>query len=233
MNKKKQILVVEDDLSILMGLNDNLIAEGYEVFTVSNGMEGLKMALEQPIDLLLLDIMLPGINGFEICKKIKIEKPLLPVLMLTARSSEMDKIAGLDYGADDYITKPFSISELLARVRAVLRRAYPLKEKFDKYAFGNVTIDFKKMEAFVDGKEIRFTSKEYSILEYFIQHQGEVVHRHDLLNKVWGYKAIPTTRTVDNFILDIRKKIEDSPSNPKHIVSVSGIGYRFQPNVEN
>lgn len=229
MNKKKQILVVEDDLSILMGLNDNLIAEGYEVMTVSNGMEGLKMALEQSIDLLLLDIMLPGINGFEICKKIKTEKPLLPVLMLTARSSEMDKIAGLDYGADDYITKPFSISELLARVRAILRRAYPKNNKLETYTFGKVKINFKKMEVFVDGKPIHFTKKEFSILDYFIKHEGEVVHRHDLLNEVWGYSKVPTTRTVDNFILDIRKKIEDQPSNPKHIVSVSGIGYKFNP----
>jgi len=168
MNKKKQILVVEDDLSILMGLNDNLITEGYEVFTVSNGLDGLKMALDQGIDLLILDIMLPGINGFEICKKIKIEKPLLPVLMLTARNSEMDKIAGLDYGADDYITKPFSLSELLARIRAILRRAYPEEKRLENHTFGNVTIDFKKMEIFVDEEEIQFTKKEFSILEYFI-----------------------------------------------------------------
>jgi DNA-binding response OmpR family regulator len=227
MKKKKKILVVEDDLSILMGLNDNLTAEGYEVMTASNGLDGLKIASEHPIDLLLLDIMLPGINGFEICKKIKTEKPLLPVLMLTARSSEMDKIAGLDYGADDYITKPFSISELLARVRAILRRVYPENNTLETYAFGKVRIDFKKMETFIDGNEVRFTRKEYSILEYFIQHEGEVVHRHDLLNNVWGYNKIPTTRTIDNFILDIRKKIEEIPSNPKHIVSISGVGYRF------
>ncbi|MCK0179141.1 response regulator transcription factor [Flavobacteriaceae bacterium S0862] len=229
MKKKKQILILEDDLSILMGLSDNLTAEGYEVMTASNGLDGLKIASEQPIDLLLLDIMLPGINGFEICKKIKTEKPLLPVLMLTARSSEMDKIAGLDYGADDYITKPFSISELLARVRAILRRVYPENKTFDTYAFGKVRIDFKKMETFVDGKPIHFTKKEFLIMDYFIQHAGEVVHRHDLLNEVWGYSKVPTTRTVDNFILDIRKKIEDQPSNPKHIVSVSGIGYKFNP----
>jgi len=229
MNRKKQILVVEDDLSILLGLKDNLIAEGYQVLTASNGIEGLKIALEQQIDLLLLDIMLPGVNGFEICKKLKIEKPLLPILMLTARSSETDKIAGLDYGADDYITKPFSISELLARIRAILRRVYPEKNKLESFAFGNVTIDFKRMQAFVSGEEIKFTGKEFAIIEYFIGRAGEVVHRHELLNEVWGYKKIPTTRTVDNFILDIRKKIEDHPSKPKYIVSVSGIGYRFEP----
>ncbi len=227
MNRKKHILVVEDDLSILMGLRDNLISEGYEVSTANNGTIAINLIFEKVFDLVILDIMLPGMNGFEICKKVKTEKPLLPIIMLTARSSEMDKIAGLDYGADDYITKPFSISELLARIRAILRRAYPVKEKLEKYTFGNVTIDFKKMEIFVDGKEIQFTKKEFSILEYFIQNEGEVVHRHDLLNEVWGYNKVPTTRTVDNFILDIRKKIEKTPSNPKHIVSISGVGYKF------
>jgi len=227
MEHKKHILVVEDDISILMGLKDNLIIEGYTVSTSLNGKEGLKMALQDQIDLLILDIMLPGMNGFEICKKVKSEKPLIPVLMLTARSSEMDKIAGLDYGADDYITKPFSISELLARIRAVLRRAYPIHEKVEKFSFDNIKIDFIKMTAFVDGKEIRFTKKEFSILHYFIQHEGEVVHRHDLLDEVWGYDKMPSTRTVDNSILEIRKKIEKTPSNPKHIISISGVGYRF------
>jgi len=136
----------------------------------------------------------------------------------------------LDYGADDYITKPFSLSELLARVRAVLRRAYPLKNEIEQYTFGNIQVDFKRMNAFVDGKKIQFTKKEYLILKYFIQHEGEVVHRHDLLNDVWGYSKTPTTRTVDNFILDIRKKIETTPSIPKHIVSVSGVGYKFIAN---
>ncbi|MBG7630676.1 MAG: response regulator transcription factor [Bacteroidetes bacterium] len=227
MEKKRHILVVEDDISILMGLKDNLIIEGYNVSTSLNGNEGLKMALQNQIDLLILDIMLPGMNGLEICKKVKLEKPLIPVLMLTARSSEMDKIIGLDYGADDYITKPFSLSELLARIRAVLRRSYPLKTELERYAFGNVEINFKKMEVHIDGEEIRFTRKEFSILHYLIQHKGEVVHRHDLLNEVWGYDKIPTTRTVDNFILDIRKKIEKEPSNPIFIKTISGVGYKF------
>ncbi len=229
MEKNKHILLVEDDISILMGLKNNLIAEGYEVDTAVNGLDGLKLASEKLFDLLILDVMLPGMNGFEICKRIKKEKPLVPIIMLTARSSEMDKIAGLDYGADDYITKPFSLSELLARIRAILRRAYPKQKELEKYIFRNVKIDFKKMQAYVNGEEIKFTSKEFAIMEYFIHHSGEVVHRHDLLNKVWGYNAVPSTRTVDNFILDIRKKIELIPSSPKYIVSISGIGYRFQP----
>ena len=227
MENRRHILVIEDDLNILMGLKDNLKAEGYEVSTSMNGSEGLEMTIQNQYDLLVLDIMLPGINGFEICKKLKLVKPSLPIVMLTARGSEMDKIAGLDYGADDYITKPFSLSELLARIRAVLRRAYPLKTELEQYAFGNVEINFKKMEVHIDGKEIRFTRKEFSILHYLIQHKGEVVHRHDLLNEVWGYDKIPTTRTVDNFILDIRKKIEIEPSNPLFIKTISGVGYKF------
>lgn len=229
MDDSKHILVVEDDISILTGLKDNLLGEGYKVSTAINGSEGLDFALQNKIDLLILDIMLPGLNGFEICKKVKIVKPLLPIVMLTARGSEIDKIAGLDYGADDYITKPFSLSELLARIRAILRRVYPSKEHLENFSFGNVIIDFKKMEAFVNHLPIKFTRKEYAILEYFARHAGEVVHRHDLLNEVWGYDKIPTTRTVDNFILDIRKKIEETPSNPKYIISISGVGYRFNP----
>lgn len=227
MKKRKHILLVEDDMSILMGLKDNLIAEGYKVSTAMNGTEGLQMALQNHTDLLILDIMLPGINGFEICKKVKIDKPLLPVIMLTARGSEMDTIAGLDYGADDYITKPFSLSELLARIRSIIRRSYPKIEEIETFSFGNVQLDFKKMEAFVNNNPIKFTRKEYDILKYFVQHAGEVVHRHELLNEVWGYDSIPTTRTVDNFILDIRKKIETEPSNPTYIKTISGVGYKF------
>ncbi len=227
MEKRKHILLVEDDESILFGLQDILEGEGYQISTASNGIDGLKLATEKPIDLLVLDIMLPGMNGLEICKKIKKEKMNLPIIMLTAKSSEIDKISGLDYGADDYITKPFSLSELLARIRAILRRTYPEKNILKQYSFGNVKIDFIKMEAFVNDREVRFTKKEFAILEYFINRAGEVVHRHELLNNIWGYDKTPSTRTVDTFILEIRKKMEETPSNPKHIVSISGVGYRF------
>ena len=227
MENRKHILIVEDDESILFGLQDILEGEGYQISTTTNGMDGLKLATEKSVDLLVLDIMLPGMNGLEICKKIKKEKLTLPIIMLTAKSSEMDKISGLDYGADDYITKPFSLSELLARIRAILRRAYPDENILKHYTFDNVKLDFIKMEAFVNDCEVKFTIKEFAILEYFINREGEVIHRHDLLNNIWGYDKIPTTRTVDTFILEIRKKIEEIPSNPKHIVSISGIGYRF------
>jgi len=222
-----QILVIEDDLNILTGLEFNLKSEGYQVITASNGETGYALAKEEHIELLLLDIMLPGINGFEICRKIKKEKPDLPVIMLTAKNAETDMISGLDYGADDYITKPFSITELLARIRAVLRRSTMKPKLIDNYAFGNVLIDFKNHLAFVNDKEIKLSNREFELMDYFIRHSGDIIHRNDLLDKVWGYDVPPTTRTVDNFILDLRKKLEENPSNPKHILTIRGIGYKF------
>lgn len=227
MEREYSILVVEDDISILDGLEINLKKEGYNVLTASHGEIGYTMALKEKIDLLLLDIMLPGINGFEICRKIKREKPELPVMMLTAKSEETDMISGLDYGADDYVTKPFSLTELLARIRSVMRRSGMKTRSIDKYSFGNVRLDFENHKAFVEEKEVKLSIKEFDIIRYFVDHRGEVIHRHDLLDEVWGYDVMPTTRTVDNFILDIRKKLEPDPSNPKHIISIRGIGYKF------
>lgn len=221
------ILIIEDDISILRGLKDNLEYEGYSVIAETNGKKGLILALNKKIDLILLDIMLPGMNGYEICRKIKKEKPELPVIMITARGSEMDKVSGLDIGADDYVTKPFSVPELMARIRAAFRRISQTHPVQDQYTFGNVILDFKKYKAYRDKQEITLSAKEFAILEYFIKHEGEVVHRHDLLNEVWDYKSMPVTRTVDNFVLKLRKKLEENPSKPKHIVSVKGIGYRF------
>jgi DNA-binding response OmpR family regulator len=223
----KTILIIEDDVSILEGLKDNLEFEGYRVITETDGKRGLKLALEKDIGLLLLDLMLPGLNGYEICRKIKQEKPDLPVIMLTARGSEMDMVSGLDTGADDYITKPFSLPELLARIRAAFRRTEEESAAPKYYSFGNIRLDFIKLQAFVRDHEVSLSPKEFSILEYLIIHEGEAIHRHDLLNEVWGYEAMPTTRTVDNFIMDLRKKLEEDPSNPKHFVSVRGVGYRF------
>ena len=223
----KTILIIEDDVSILRGLKDNLEYEGYKVITETDGEKGLKLAFEKKTDLILLDIMLPGMNGYEICRKMKKEKPGLPIIMITARGSEMDKVSGLDIGADDYVTKPFSIPELMARVRAIFRRVAQAYNIPKQYSFGKVKLDFTKYQAFLNNQEIKLSSKEFAILEYFIKHEGEAVHRHDLLNEVWGYEAMPTTRTIDNFILDLRKKLEENHSNPKHIVSVRGIGYKF------
>jgi DNA-binding response OmpR family regulator len=223
----KTILIIEDDISILRGLKDNLEYEEYSVLSETDGIKGLKVALKEKIDLILLDIMLPGMNGNEICRKIKKEKPDLPIIMLTARGSEMDKVSGLDIGADDYLTKPFSIPELLARIRAVFRRYDSQSNTVDEYSFGNIKIDFKQFRVFKGNIEINLSGKEFEIMQYFIKRKGEVVHRHDLLNEVWGYNVLPTTRTVDNFILDLRKKLEDNPSKPVYITSIRGIGYRF------
>jgi DNA-binding response OmpR family regulator len=221
------ILIIEDDISILRGLKDNLTFEGYKVITATDGREGLTIALEKQVDLLLLDIMLPGMNGYEICRKLKKEKPDLPIIMITARGSEMDTVAGLDIGADDYISKPFSIPELLARVRAVLRRLSPENTEIETYSFGNVSLDFKKYETTINHRQVELSSKEYAIMKYFIEHEHEVVHRDDLLEKVWGFDITPTTRTVDNYILELRKKLEEDPSNPKHILTIRGAGYKF------
>lgn len=223
------ILIIEDDISILRGLKDNLAFEGYQVISATDGQEGFKTALEKQVDLLLLDIMLPGMNGYEICRRLKKEKPDLPIIMITARGTEMDTVAGLDMGADDYIPKPFSIPELLARVRAVLRRSSPDHKEIESYSFGNVSLDFKKYTTLVHMKKVELSSKEYAIMKYFIEHKDEVVHRHDLLEKVWGFDITPTTRTVDNYILELRKKLEKDSSKPKHILTVRGAGYKFVP----
>ena len=223
----KTILIIEDDISILEGLKDNLEFEGYRIITETNGKRGLKLALEKNIDLVLLDIMLPGMNGYEICRKIKQEYPDLTIIMLTARGSEMDKVSGLDIGADDYITKPFSLPELLARIRSAFRRTKDETAAPEYFLFGNIRLDFNKLQAFKGDEEISLSAKEFDILAYLIRHEGKAIHRHDLLNEVWGYHAMPTTRTVDNFILDLRKKLEENPSKPKHFLSVRGVGYRF------
>ena len=226
--KSKTVLVIEDDINILLGLEENLKQEGYEVITATQGDHGLKMALEAKPDLVLLDIMLPVLNGFEVCKKIRQTESSLPIIMLTARETEIDKVSGLDYGADDYITKPFNLAVLLARIRAVLRRSNSTNKSWIKASFANIVIDFKGMKTIKGSKEVRLTPTEYEVMRYLITHKGEVVHRHDLLNEVWGYDKIPSTRTIDNFILDLRKKLEPNPSQPKYITSVVGVGYRFE-----
>ncbi|MFH1594522.1 MAG: response regulator transcription factor [Candidatus Omnitrophota bacterium] len=227
----EKILIVEDEASLLKGLKDNLEAEGYTIYTSSNGKAGLEKALNQSVDLVLLDVMLPEMNGFDICKKIKAKKIALPIIMLTAKGKEADKILGLELGADDYVTKPFSVNELLARIRAVLRRIHVHKEakqkKLDAYEFGDVRLDFVKLEALKGKKRLKFSKREFDILGYLIKRKGEVVSRNDLLDVVWGYKEFPTTRTVDNFIARLRKKIEDKPAKPKYILSMRSVGYKF------
>ena len=226
-----KILVVEDEASILKGLKDNLVDEGYEVLTASKGEDGLEIALNKKIDLVLLDVMLPGMSGFDVCQEIKLRKITLPIIMLTAKAKEADKIMGLALGADDYVTKPFSVNELLARVKAVLRRVeihrQAKQKKLSDFEFGSVKLDFVKMEGCRGKKKLSFSKREFEILGYMIKRQGEVITRNDLLDAVWGYDVFPTTRTVDNFIARIRKKIEEKPAKPKHILSVRSAGYKF------
>jgi len=228
---KKVILVVEDEKPILKGLVDNLKEEGFDVLSESIGKNALSTAMTEKIDLVLLDIMLPDMSGLDICKEIKKKKIATPVIMLTAKSKESDKILGLELGADDYITKPFSINEVLARIRAVLRRVAihdkAKSEKLEHFDFGDVTVDFVKYEALRGNKKLNLSKREYEVLEYLIKRRGEVVTRNDLLDVVWGYETFPTTRTVDNFIARIRKQIEKRPSDPIYLLSIRGAGYKF------
>ena len=224
----KKILIIEDELDLIKGLKLNLSDEGFEVDSAVTGTDGLRKAVEMAPDLIILDIMLPEMDGLEVCRKLRQKNISTPVIMLTAKGEEIDKVVGLELGADDYITKPFSLRELIARIKARLRNAErELKPVPELYSFGDVEIDFAQFKVRRKGNELDLTSLELDILKYFIVHRGEVVSRNDLLDKIWGYESYPTTRTIDNHILKLRKKIEDDPSHPRYIISVYGGGYRF------
>ena len=223
----KKILVIEDDPSISKGLAENLEHEHYKVISADDGEKGCKMAKRENPDLIVLDIMLPSKNGYEICRELRKENIPIPIIMLTGKGEEADKVLGLELGADDYVTKPFSVRELLARVRAVLRRKFEAEHDISEYSFGDVYVDFKKMEASKGKKQLKMSAKEFEILKFFIKREGQVVSRNALLDEVWGYEVYPTTRTVDNYILCVRKKIEDHPSKPKHLLTVHTAGYKF------
>ena len=193
-----------------------------------DGEKGYKLAQTNPVDLIILDLMLPGMNGQDICRELRRQGDPTPIIMLTSKKEESDKILGLEIGADDYVTKPFSVRELQARIRALLRRTdASAQNEMERSSFGSVQIDFKKHEAVNKGKPIKMSTKEFEILHFFINHEQEVIHRDTLLNEVWGYDIYPTTRTVDTFILNLRKKIEDDPAHPEHLITVHGAGYRF------
>jgi DNA-binding response OmpR family regulator len=223
----KKILIVEDDSSILKGLKENLELEHFNILTESDGEDGYKSAIKNKPDLIILDVMLPSKNGFDICRDIRKENINTPIIMLTGKSAETDKVLGLELGADDYITKPFSIRELIARINAILRRVNNIEKEFDNYSFADVVIDFKKMEVKKGEKDIEMSLKEFEVMKFFVKHEGEVVTRNQLLDEVWGYDVFPTTRTVDNYILMIRKKLETNPSLPKHIITMHSAGYKF------
>jgi len=225
---KEKILIIEDEEDLVKGLKLNLAGEGYELTWAYDGQEGLRKALEEKPDLIILDIMLPKMDGLEVCREIRQKNMNIPIIMLTAKGGEVDKVVGLEVGADDYITKPFSIRELLARVKAHLRREKREGKKIPEvYSFGDVELDFSHFKVRRKGKEVDLTSLEVEILKYFVAHRGEVVTREALLDKIWGYERFPTTRTIDNHILKLRKKVEEDPAHPKYIFSVYGAGYRF------
>lgn len=227
-----KILIVEDEPQMRMGLRDNLEFEGYTVDTAEDGRVGLEKILENPYDLILLDVMMPHLSGFDVCKKAREKGIRTPVIMLTAKGEEIDKVLGLELGADDYITKPFSLRELLARIKAVLRRAGEAgnaPEASGEVTIGNLTVDFSTYDAYMDERAEPMSHKEFELLKYLWQHQGQTVSRDELLNEVWGYEEFPTTRTVDNFILKLRKRIESDPARPRFILTVHGIGYKLVP----
>jgi DNA-binding response OmpR family regulator len=223
------VLVVEDDPAILRGLHDNLKFEGYDVLTATDGETGCKLAQEKKPELLILDVMLPKMSGYEVCRKLRAEGIQTPIMMLTARGEETDRVLGLDIGADDYVTKPFSVRELLARVRALLRRTQPGRKLPDELRFDGVAVDFRKYEAWKNGTPVEMTRKEFGVLRVLASRAGEVITRDDLLNEVWGYENYPTTRTVDNHMASLRGKLEANPSQPRHLLTVHGVGYKFVP----
>jgi len=224
-----RVLIIEDDVAILRGLKDNLVAESYEVLTAEDGEEGYRLARNEDPDLIILDLMLPSFSGYEICRKLRDEGDSVLILMLTARGEEADRILGLDLGADDYVTKPFSVRELKARVRALLRRSAAQSAPPDTLSFGDVEVDFPQYDARRGGNPVEMTPKEFGVLRYLAARPGEVVSRYELLEEVWGYGKFPTTRTVDNHIAALRAKLEDDPAEPRYLQTVHRVGYKFVP----
>jgi DNA-binding response OmpR family regulator len=224
-----RILIIEDEESILMGLEDDLGLEGYQVTGVRDGAEGLARASDGGYDLIILDIMLPGMNGFEVCKRLRQASVTTPILILTAKSQEIDKVLGLELGADDYVTKPFGRRELLARVKAILRRGAgpPTETETELCRFGDVEVDFRRYEVRKDGRAVHLTSREYALLRFLIEHGDDVVGRSEILDQVWGDAASVYPRTVDTHVGRLRKKLEDDPKRPRYIVGIRGVGYRF------
>lgn len=225
-----KILVIEDEEDMLRGLIDNLEYEGYEVDFAADGEAGLQKLLKKTYHLVILDIMLPLLSGFEVCKKAREKGIRTPIIMLTAKGEEIDKVLGLELGADDYITKPFSLRELLARIKAILRRYQNVDyESQQVIKIGKLGVNFKTYTVSIDNQPISMTHKEIETLKYLWQHQNETVSRDQLLDEVWGYDEMITSRTIDNFILKLRQKIEYDPTHPHHILTVHGIGYKLIP----
>jgi len=225
-----KIFIVDDEPLMRRGLQENLEFESFDVSVAEDGEKGLEILLKESFDLVLLDVMMPKMSGFDVCKEARKAGVQTPIIFLTAKGEEIDKVLGLELGADDYITKPFSVRELVARVKAVLRRTDTQSASTDEVEtldIGKLHVDFHKYEAEADGEPVKMSHKEFEVLLYLYKHKNEIVSRYQLLEDVWGYESSPTTRTVDNFILKLRQKIEDNPNEPKHILTVHGAGYKL------
>jgi DNA-binding response OmpR family regulator len=223
----ESILIIEDEKDLVIGLKFNLEARNYKVIESYDGEEGCRKAIKEKPDLILLDIMLPKKNGYEVCRELKEKVPEIPIIMLTAKSQEEDIVAGLDLGADDYITKPFGVLELIARIKAALRRADRSKNIPEVITIDTLEINFRKYTAKKNNKQIALSAREFEIMKYFVERHDEIVTREDLLNQVWGYDSYPNTRTVDAHIANLRQKIEDSPNEPKIVITIYGLGYKL------
>jgi len=225
--KKTRILIVEDEPAMVEGLRDNFEYEGYDVISAGDGVAGLDRALADDPDLVVLDVMMPRLSGLDVCKQLKAKRPSLPIIMLTARGQEIDKVVGLELGADDYVTKPFSIRELMARVKAVLRRVSPPASTPDLYRFSDVEVNIRGNAVLRAGAQVDLSAKEFALLAYFVSHPGETLSRDRLLDAVWGYENYPNTRTVDTHIVHLRQKLEPNPEEPRFILTFHGSGYKF------
>jgi DNA-binding response OmpR family regulator len=224
---RTRILIIEDEPAMVAGLRDNFEYEGYEVISAADGVSGLERVFADDPDLVVLDVMMPRMSGLEVCKQVKARRPSVPIIMLTARGQEIDKVVGLELGADDYVTKPFSIRELMARVKAVLRRVSLQVSAPAVYRFGDVEVNIRGNEVRRAGKPVELSTKEFALLAYFIAHPAETLGRDRLLDEVWGYENYPNTRTVDTHIVHLRQKLEPNPEEPRFIVTVHGSGYKF------
>lgn len=226
---KTRILIIEDEPDIARGLTDALEFEGFDVYCANLGRDGLKLVRERGPDLVILDLMLPDINGFSVCEQIRQHNTLTPVIMLTARSQESDKIRGLEVGADDYVTKPFSVGELVARIHALFRRLHRVPAGVDALTIGTATVDLRKHELVRNKKTYQLTFYEIEIIKLLSERGGEPVARDEILEKIWGVSGYGSSRSVDNCVVKLRKKLEDDPANPRHIVTIYGMGYKLLP----
>jgi len=221
------IIVVEDDPAIRLGLKKSLGFEGYRVLEAADGEQGLELVFDHNPDLVVLDLMLPRLNGYEVCRTIRKHDRTIPILILSAKDQEMDKLTGFDLGADDYVTKPFSTRELVARVKAALRRSQSQEALIETYELGDIRVDFPGQLLQVKGVPVEVSNREFRLLRYLVENRGRVLSRDQILNKVWGYDYEGTARTIDNFINKLRSKIEPDPAQPSYIVTVRGVGYKF------